>query len=205
MVKRQQRRPRTFESVTVLEEAEKWRSQCLEEISRKVERINDPEVEDSQLRGLNDDINRLLRERRGWDAQIKKLGGPDHLGVVANTYKYFGRARDLPEAHRIRKKESGSSGQVLNTQQFTQLNETDLGPEYYGYTEPPLDLKVPSDTPRSGQSALLDFEAQRSLELRQKREPSGALHFAPLPSEKEFETAVLELRKKQLLERLQNR
>lgn len=30
-----------------------------------------------KLRDLNDDINKLLREKKHWDEHIKNLGGPD--------------------------------------------------------------------------------------------------------------------------------
>jgi Isy1-like splicing family len=58
---------------------------------------------------LNDEINKLLREKGHWEAQIKELGGPDyartgpkmldHEGreVPGNKgYKYFGAAKELP-------------------------------------------------------------------------------------------------------------
>ena len=65
---------------------------------------------DFQVRDLNDEINKLLREKRHWEKQIKALGGPNHFlststksldsegkEVPGNRgYKYFGRAKDLP-------------------------------------------------------------------------------------------------------------
>jgi pre-mRNA-splicing factor ISY1 len=62
-----------------------------------------------RIRDLNDEINKLLREKGHWEAQIKELGGPDyartgpkmldHEGreVPGNKgYKYFGAAKELP-------------------------------------------------------------------------------------------------------------
>ncbi len=31
-----------------------------------------------RIRDLNDEINKLLREKRHWEARIKELGGPDY-------------------------------------------------------------------------------------------------------------------------------
>jgi len=58
---------------------------------------------------LNDEINKLLREKGHWEAQIKELGGPDYARVGPRMldyegkevpgnrgYKYFGAAKDLP-------------------------------------------------------------------------------------------------------------
>lgn len=62
-----------------------------------------------RIRDLNDEINKLMREKRHWEVQIKALGGPDHARVGPKMldqdgkevpgnrgYKYFGAAKDLP-------------------------------------------------------------------------------------------------------------
>lgn len=62
-----------------------------------------------RIRDLNDDINKLIREKGHWEAQIKELGGPDYARVGPRMldhegrevpgnrgYKYFGAAKDLP-------------------------------------------------------------------------------------------------------------
>lgn len=62
-----------------------------------------------RLRDLNDEINKLLREKGHWEDQIKELGGPDYAKVGPKMldhegkevpgnrgYKYFGAAKDLP-------------------------------------------------------------------------------------------------------------
>lgn len=62
-----------------------------------------------RIRDLNDEINKLLREKRHWENQISSLGGPHYRRygpkmydaegreVPGNRgYKYFGAAKDLP-------------------------------------------------------------------------------------------------------------
>ena len=43
-----------------------------------------------RIRDLNDEINKLLREKRHWEDRIKELGGPDY--GVSN---YFGFGTDV--------------------------------------------------------------------------------------------------------------
>jgi pre-mRNA-splicing factor ISY1 len=103
------RRPKLITTITSIPVAEKWRSQVLKEISRKVTKIQDPALSDFQIRDLNDEINKLMREKHMWESQIRTLGGPNYMrgGRVVDEegrevpgggkgYRYFGRARELP-------------------------------------------------------------------------------------------------------------
>lgn len=62
-----------------------------------------------RIRDLNDEINKLLKEKGHWEAQIRELGGPDYARVGPRMldhegkevpgnrgYKYFGAAKELP-------------------------------------------------------------------------------------------------------------
>lgn len=62
-----------------------------------------------RIRDLNDEINKLLREKGHWETQIRELGGPDYARVGPRMldhegkevpgnrgYKYFGAAKELP-------------------------------------------------------------------------------------------------------------
>lgn len=62
-----------------------------------------------RIRDLNDEINKLIREKGHWEAQIKELGGKDYARIGPRMfdnegrevpgnrgYKYFGAAKDLP-------------------------------------------------------------------------------------------------------------
>ncbi|RAO68745.1 uncharacterized protein BHQ10_004757 [Talaromyces amestolkiae] len=104
------RRPKGITQIDSIPTAEKWRGQVLKEISRKVTRIQDPSLSDYQIRDLNDEINKLMREKHMWESQIRNLGGPNYMrggGRVYDDegreipgggkgYRYFGRARELP-------------------------------------------------------------------------------------------------------------
>jgi len=104
------RRPKAITAVNSIPTCEKWRGQVLKEISRKVSRIQDPSLSDFQIRDLNDEINKLMREKWMWEMQIRNLGGPNYMRGGARVYddegreipgggkgyRYFGRARELP-------------------------------------------------------------------------------------------------------------
>ncbi|KAI9812756.1 MAG: NineTeen Complex (NTC) component [Pycnora praestabilis] len=104
------RRPKIITEVSSIPSCEKWRGQVLKEISRKVSRIQDTSLSDFQVRDLNDEINRAMREKHMWEVQIRNLGGPNYMrggGKVYDEegreipgggkgYRYFGRARELP-------------------------------------------------------------------------------------------------------------
>ncbi|KAF3768697.1 Isy1-like splicing factor [Cryphonectria parasitica EP155] len=112
------RRPRAITEQDSIPACERWRGQVLKEISRKVSRIQDPALSDYQVRDVNDELNRLMREKHAWEVQIRNLGGPNYMrggsgggggrsamydeqgrevpGVGNRGYKYFGRARELP-------------------------------------------------------------------------------------------------------------
>ncbi|KAF4776596.1 pre-mRNA-splicing factor ISY1 [Colletotrichum scovillei] len=104
------RRPRVITEVDSIPSCEKWRGQVLKEISRKVSKIQDTALSDYQIRDLNDEINKLMREKYMWEVQIRNLGGPNYMrggGKIYDEegreipgggkgYRYFGRARDLP-------------------------------------------------------------------------------------------------------------
>ncbi|KAI1907146.1 NineTeen Complex (NTC) component [Ophidiomyces ophidiicola] len=106
------RRPRAITSVDSIPVCEKWRGQVLKEVSRKVSRIQDQSLSDYQIRDLNDEINKLMREKWMWEVQIRNLGGPNYtrgggggrvydedgreIPGAGKGYRYFGRARELP-------------------------------------------------------------------------------------------------------------
>jgi pre-mRNA-splicing factor ISY1 len=69
-------------------------------------------LSDYQIRDLNDDINRMMKEKYVWEVQLRNLGGPNYgVGTTKiiddegkevagqRGYRYYGRARELPGYH----------------------------------------------------------------------------------------------------------
>ncbi|KAF9531198.1 pre-mRNA-splicing factor ISY1 [Crepidotus variabilis] len=140
---RADRRPRMASACKSLRECERWRGEILREISRKVSKIQDAGLSDYEVRDLNDEINKLLREKRHWENQIVALGGANYRRNVAmldddgkevpgtKGYKYFGRAKDLPGVRELfqgRKTEEDEENQV----QAYYKKFTNQGPAYFG-------------------------------------------------------------------------
>ncbi|KDQ56519.1 hypothetical protein JAAARDRAFT_36012 [Jaapia argillacea MUCL 33604] len=140
---RADRRPRMASACKSLRDCERWRGEILREISRKVSKIQDAGLTDYETRDLNDEINKLMREKRHWENQIVALGGANYRRNVpmldddgrevpgTKGYKYFGRAKDLPgvrELFESKKKEEDEENQV----QSFYKKFTNQGPSYYG-------------------------------------------------------------------------
>lgn len=106
------RRPRLASECSDVAEADRWRAQIMREIGRKVMDIQNAGLGEGRLRDLNDEINKLIREKAHWERRIVELGGPDYAAAAPPVggdggaagaatgkgagYRYFGAARDLP-------------------------------------------------------------------------------------------------------------
>ncbi|KAJ7352118.1 Isy1-like splicing factor [Mycena albidolilacea] len=159
---RSDRRPRMASACKSLRECERWRGELLREISRKVAKIQDAGLSDYEIRDINDEINKLMRDKRHWENQIVALGGANYRRNVAmldddgkevpgtKGYKYFGRAKELPgvrELFQSRKKEEDEENQALAFYK----KFMGQGPAYYG------DLQ-------ENDGSLLQFESEAENE-----------------------------------------
>ncbi|XP_056591194.1 pre-mRNA-splicing factor ISY1 homolog [Triplophysa dalaica] len=146
-----ERRPFLASECNELPKAEKWRRQIISEISKKVAQIQNAGLGEFKIRDMNDEINKLLREKGHWEVRIKELGGPDyrrfgprmldHEGkeVPGNRgYKYFGAAKDLPGVRELFETEPiqlprKTRGDLMK----------DVDAEYYGYRDEDDGILVP--------------------------------------------------------------
>ncbi|KAK9666527.1 hypothetical protein RND81_14G191100 [Saponaria officinalis] len=113
--KPKERRPFLASECRDLADADKWRQQILREIGRKVAEIQNEGLGEHRLRDLNDEINKLIREKSHWEKRILELGGPNYTKQSAKMtdldgnivdvpnpsgrgpgYRYFGAAKKLP-------------------------------------------------------------------------------------------------------------
>ena len=98
----------------------RYRGQIIRELSKKVSLIQNEGLDEHRVRDLNDQINKLIREKGHWERQIKKLGGADHFRtapqlfgeeeaeevVPGRGYRYFGAAKNLPGVRELFKKKA---------------------------------------------------------------------------------------------------
>eukprot|EP00976_Prorocentrum_cordatum_P103565 1193523-Prorocentrum_minimum.AAC.1 len=142
------RRPFLATECRDLNEADKWRQQILREVGKKVMEIQNAALGEHRLRDLNDEINKLIREKGHWEKQIRSLGGPDYANAgSAKTadgegselegasgkgqgYKYFGAAKTLPGVKELFQKQAPRTVRRTRHQMFKDINAA-----YYGFRD----------------------------------------------------------------------
>ncbi|KAK5656202.1 hypothetical protein OQA88_4963 [Cercophora sp. LCS_1] len=214
------RRPRAITEQDSIPACEKWRGQVLKEISRKVSRIQDPALSDYQIRDLNDEINKLMREKHVWEVQIRNLGGPNYSRAGAKVYdeagreipgggrgyKYFGRARELPgvkELFEAAAKARQEDEKPLETRDDLRKQ---VDAAYYGYA------------PGEEDEGLLAYEAAKEREAFDNLASAGSRETPPgweplpgdagdgqgwdLPTMEEVQQELVDRRRRRLLDQL---
>lgn len=116
-----------------------------------------------RLRDLNDEINKLLREKKHWEYQIRELGGPDFLRmgprmldhegreVPGNRgYKYFGAAKDLPGVRELFEHEPPPPPRRTRAELMKNIDA-----DYYGYMDEEDGLLLAMETKKEKKSMLI--------------------------------------------------
>ena len=83
------RRPYLASECNDLKDAQKWRLDIVREISKKVTQIQNAGLGEFRIRDLNDQINKLLREKRHWEYRIGQLGGYAHRYQIRSFFVKF--------------------------------------------------------------------------------------------------------------------
>ncbi|XP_041995651.1 pre-mRNA-splicing factor ISY1 homolog [Salvia splendens] len=110
-----QHRPYLASECCDLAEADKLGQQIMHEISRKVAEIQNEGLGEHCIRGLNDEIDKLIQEKVRWERRIVELRGHNYSRYSAKMtdldgnivdvpnpsgrgpgYRYFGAAKKLP-------------------------------------------------------------------------------------------------------------
>lgn len=115
----------------------------IREIAKKVAQIQNAGLGEFRIRDLNDEINKLLREKGHWEDRIKELGGPDYGKVGPKMldqegrevpgnrgYKYFGAAKDLPGVRELFEQEPPPPPRRTRAEIMR-----DIDADYYGYRD----------------------------------------------------------------------
>ncbi|CAH1176604.1 unnamed protein product [Phaedon cochleariae] len=149
--KHKKRRPYLASECKSLYACEKWRMQIIREIAKKVAQIQNAGLGEFRIRDLNDEINKLLREKRHWEDQIKELGGPDYQRVGPRMldhegkevpgnrgYKYFGAAKELPGVRELFEQEPPPPPRKTRADMMK-----DIDADYYGYMDDDDGILIP--------------------------------------------------------------
>lgn len=219
------KRPHLASMASTVHEAEKWRGQIVKDISRKVLLIQNRGNPESKTRQLNDEINKLLREKRHWERRIVELGGANHsragdpqlLDENGNElpgsrgYRYFGAARDLPGVRDLFSKAPANSADVRRSR--GDMNKF-VDSAYYGFRDDDDGELVPAEAEAEAAAiaaAQAEWDRVREEKVRggggvggkqDDEEDNGKfVSFVPLPSQADIENAILAKRKAELLQR----
>jgi len=176
-VKEKERRPFLATECDDLNKAEKFRRQIIGEISRKVAQIQNAGLGEFKLRDLNDEINKLLREKGHWEDQIKELNGPDYKRVGPKMldhegkevpgnkgYKYFGAAKDLPGVRELFQQEPPPPPRKTRAELMK-----DIDADYYGYRDEDDGVLVPLEQEIEKEAVLrkvAEWRARKEAILR---------------------------------------
>ena len=184
----QSRLPSECKSV---KEAEAARSQTVRQLTTLIAQIQNAALGEQRIRDMNDQINRCVRSKYVWEAQIRRLGGPDYTSLGSRIgesegvqvpgqsgYRYFGAARDLPGVRELLEQEPAFDTNRRTRKQLLSHIHTD----YYGWMDDqdPLLMLAESEMETTSISQLNELR-------KTKRE---ALTSAGLLGEKESQPYV---------------
>lgn len=169
-VKEKERRPFLATECTDVDKAEKFRRQIIGEVSRKVSQIQNAGLGEFKLRDLNDEINKLLREKGHWEDQIKILGGPDYKKVGPKMldhegkevpgnrgYKYFGAAKELPGVRELFEQAPPPPPRKTRADLMRDINA-----DYYGYRDEDDGVLFPLEQQKQKKTIANKLEECRS-------------------------------------------
>jgi len=217
------RRPFIASEVQDVHECEKWRNQVVGQITKQVAIIQNGSLGEHKIRDLNDFINKLMREKRAWEHQIKYLGGPDYMSIAkvvdsdgkramgTDGYFYFGAAKELPGVRELFEKNVAADASKNRLDLFRMVDA-----DYYGYRDDDdgllekLEAKQEkkaigeavaawTEGVKAGKDAAegdMDEGAEKESE---DDKPLFKSHVPDLPSEEDIERMVLEKKKRDLL------
>ena len=162
------RRPLGTGHVDSLPEMEKTRRDVVAKITKAIAAIKNPNLEEMKIREMNDEINKMMKQKYYYELRIRELGGnvpinSRHAFDIegkelpgAPGYRYFGVAQNLPgvkelflEREREGEEEEGIEGDQVKKKAKTEKRRTRkdlyacLPPEYFGYTRT-MNKRIPN-------------------------------------------------------------
>ncbi|CAL9221389.1 unnamed protein product [Arabidopsis halleri] len=186
--KPKERRPFLASECRDLAEADKWRQQILREIGSKVAEIQNEGLGEHRLRDLNDEINKLLRERYHWERRIVELGGPNYSKHSAKMtdlegniidvpnpsgrgpgYRYFGAAKKLPGVRELFEKPPELRKRKTRYDIYKRIDAS-----YYGYRDDEDGILEKLERNAEGRMRKRSVEEWRRLDEVRKEARKGA-------------------------------
>jgi len=189
--------------------------------------IQNSSLPERKVRDLNDEINRLIREKSRWERRILDLGGPNYfaqsnrileemgggraVGGGKGEYKYFGQAKNLPEVQSLFKQQAAVDEMTKKPGRRAHELHRGLDAEYYGFRDDDDGVLQRIESAQESKlvaKALQDWHKEHegvdlnTLGAEDSFELPRQEFLAPsvdLPTREEIESALLEKRKEELL------
>ncbi|KAJ1422473.1 Isy1-like splicing factor [Ochromonadaceae sp. CCMP2298] len=171
------RRPFLASECESVQEAEKWRRELVRDVTKKISALSNAALGEHRIREMNDEVNKMMRQKHHWEVRIKELGGD-----VAKTrqfydidgkelpgapgYKYYGAAKQLPGVRELfsEKEDELKTRKNKRTRGDMYKNVT---PDYYGYRDDDDGILVQKEGDRE--------KELQALAIRQHSEMKAAL------------------------------
>lgn len=139
------RRPLVASDCNSLGDAEKWRRDLIKDVTKKIAAIHNATLGEHRIRELNDDINKIMRQKHYWEIRIRELGGDVKMGkqfydvegkeLPGNPgYKYYGAAKNLPGVRELFAEKDEEQELKKNRRSRADLYKF-INPDYYGYRD----------------------------------------------------------------------
>ena len=219
------RRPYLASECRDLDQADKWRQEILREVGKLVMEIQNAGLGEHRLRDMNDQINKLTREKHHWEKQIIKLGGPNYIaqgrraqdeaaadGYVdgmdqrGGMYRYYGAAKNLPGVKELFEKPEKRTVRRTRHQMYKNIDM-----DYYGMRDDDDGVLVKLES--EAEAGLLQAKIAKWEEGRAARQAAGtgqeeeeaeeeAAQFVAhveVPDQAAVQQAILARRKRELL------
>jgi len=192
--KKTERRPYLASECDNLQGCERWRQQIIREISKSVTAIQNAGLGEFRIRDLNDQINKLLREKKHWENRIRELGGRSYSSrgpkmldregkeVPGNRgYKYFGAARDLPGVRELFEEDAPPPPKKTRAELMK-----DVDAQYYGFRDDDDGLLVPLEL-EAEQAAIIaaidEWKGKKSGEVEDEDDEDDMYRQPEVPKE----------------------
>lgn len=186
--KPKERRPYLASECRDLAEADRWRQQIMREIGRKVAEIQNEGLGEHRLRDLNDEINKLIREKSHWERRIVELGGPNYAKHSAKMtdlegniidvpnpsgrgpgYRYFGAAKKLPGVRELFEKPPELRKRRTRYDIYKRIDAS-----YYGYRDEEDGILEKVEGPAEEEMRTRAVEEWKRMEAIRKEARKGA-------------------------------
>mmetsp|Transcript_9569 Transcript_9569/g.16192 ORF Transcript_9569/g.16192 Transcript_9569/m.16192 type:complete len:313 (+) Transcript_9569:33-971(+) len=186
------RRPRFVAKCSSLKECEQWRMQVIKEIQKQIAVIQNPTLNEDRVRHLNDEINKLIREKGAWERHIKTLGGADYArassrimndgGILGSGgYRYFGAAKNLPGVRELleeRERQTTPAGPMKGVD-GREMKDVYAACDalYFGYDDlfnPLADQRAVTDSETNNKSNINATDEEKDKELAESEATTPA-------------------------------